>query len=380
MKVKTIIVFIFITLCLTVNVSAQTTYDIEKEIESNVDIKSFYDALPDEASENIDQNILDESSIVSSAKNIDGNIIGNYLKNSLINTVRKTIPALYPTIITLIVISLINTVKNSFSDKSVSKTIELITSAVIILCLHKTLHKSANRVGTFLECTNTLINALLPTMTALYTLGGNASAVITNNASFSFIITFVNFIIQYMVTPILSISLGLTVASRIGKIKGCDKVNSLIKNFITVTLTTVVTLFSVFLLFKTNLSVATDGFAARTIKFAGSFIPVIGSPLGETVRSVLSSLSLIKSSTGYVGIFIVFATTFPTLLHLIISKVSFELISAFAHILGNEKEGDIIKDLSAYYGYLLAVVFSVVILFIFELIIFINISPALARS
>lgn len=380
MKVKTIIVFIFITLCLTVNVSAQTTYDIEKEIESNVDIKSFYDALPDEASENIDQKILDESNIVSSAKNIDGNIIGNYLKNSLINTVRKTIPALYPTIITLIVISLINTVKNSFSDKSVSKTIELITSAVIILCLHKTLHKSADRVGTFLECTNTLINALLPTMTALYTLGGNASAVIINNASFSFIITFVNFIIQYMVTPILSISLGLTVASRIGKIKGCDKINSLIKNFITVTLTTVVTLFSVFLLFKTNLSVATDGFAARTIKFAGSFIPVIGSPLGETVRSVLSSLSLIKSSTGYVGIFIVFATTFPTLLHLIISKVSFELISAFAHILGNEKEGDIIKDLSAYYGYLLAVVCSVVILFIFELIIFINISPALARS
>ena len=55
MKVKTIIVFIFVTLCLTVNVSAQTTYDIEKEIESNVDIKSFYDALPDEASENIDE-------------------------------------------------------------------------------------------------------------------------------------------------------------------------------------------------------------------------------------------------------------------------------------------------------------------------------------
>ena len=364
------------TLLLSFTVFAyDTTY-----IEEKINIKDIYDSLPEEVLENIDRSLFDNDDIVKSAENITSDSVIDYVTNTLVNMLFPALKSFAALFSLIIITSLINTSKNTIASESLSKTVSFITTIALCVIAFETVKSSGIYVETFLKSMDNLINALLPVMTLLYTLGGNAASSIVNSMGISFTLTLFNFIIQHLVTPVLKICFGLTIAGEVGALKGVTQITKTIKIIITVLLSAVITIFSIFLLFKTNLSVASDSVAARTVKFAGSFIPVIGSPLGESVRSIMSGLSLIKSSTGYIGIIIVFLLTVPTVLQLILTKFSLELSSSLAHILGSEKEGNILKEFASLFNYLLAITVSVVILFLFELIVFVTISPALGGS
>jgi hypothetical protein len=214
-------------------------------------------------------------------------------------------------------------------------------------------------------------------MATLYSIGGNAASAIVSTSGMSLTITATNYALQHIFLPSLKICFGLLLASRISGIKGVAQIESTLRKFLTTSLVGTTTLFSFFLVFKTNISVASDGLTARTIRFAGSFIPVVGSTLGESVRTVMTGISMIKSSVGFVGVFILLAITLPTLLQIVITKTSFDLASTVSAVLGSEKEGEFLKNVSSIFNFLIAVTFTICILFMFELTVFIFISPAL---
>ena len=140
------------------------------------------------------------------------------------------------------------------------------------------------------------------------------------------------------------------------------------------------TVFSIILLFKTNLSASADSAATRTIKFAGSFIPVVGSALGETVRSLMTGVNLIKSSVGFLGIIIVIVLILPLFLKIISAKICIDVSVIAASLLECKKESAFLKEISGVINFLLSIYFTTSLMFVFELIVFVTISPALGAA
>jgi len=225
-----------------------------------------------------------------------------------------------------------------------------------------------------------VISAMLPIMTLIYTLGGNVATAVVNSSGTAITLSVINTLCQHGLFPVLKTLFGLSLTSSVGGFQGINEISKTVRTIFTVILSGMVTVFSIFMLFKTNLAIASDGVAARTVKFAGSFVPVIGSALGDSVRGLISSLSLIKSSCGLVGIVIVLCATLPILICIITNKICFDLAGGVANMLGCEAEGKIMKEFSSILNFALAITVTISVLFVFELTIFINTSLVLGGS
>ncbi len=347
--------------------------------ELGVDTKPIIDLIPDEIKDLISNDSMADGDVVEVSDSLNfSSVLSTIL--SLIKSAFKPLIKTFSTLLaTLVACSILNAAKNSIADESMMKTVGLVSMITLSLTSYGILKDMWFLLEAFMERMNVLINAMLPVMTLLYTLGGNVSTAVVNSSGTAITLTLINTVCQNGLFPFLKTLFGFSLTSSIGGFKGVDEISKSVRTIFTVVLSSMMTIFSIFLLFKTNLAISSDGVAARSIKFAGSFIPVVGSALGDSVRSIMSGLGLIKSASGFVGIMIVLWITLPVLLTVISNKICFDFAGGIAFMLGCENEGKMMKGLSSMLNFVLALAVSISVLFVFELTIFINTSLVLGE-
>lgn len=78
-----------------------------------------------------------------------------------------------------------------------------------------------------------------------------------------------------------------------------------------------------------------DSVTLKTAKFvAGSFIPVVGSAVGDALGSVYTCLKLLKSTVGAFGIFAVILIFLPALLETLVWQLALNLTAAIGDVFG----------------------------------------------
>ncbi len=321
-----------------------------------------------------------QSDTFDNANSIELNNFFDVALNSLKSTLTPSLKTLFSLLSSIILISVIKNTNHALERKSYGSITNLITVLALTVMCYDLLKTTKDLTNTFIQSISSLINVLLPIMTSLYIFAGNISTSIVNTTGLSFLLTLINTVFTNFLYPLISICFGLTIAGNASNNKGISQINKTIRTIYNFVLTALITILSIYLLFKTNLSLAADNVTSRSIKFAGSFIPIIGGALGESVRSIMSGLSLIKNSVGMIGLFIVFAITLPVISNLILKKICIDISSAAAVILGCNEEADLLKDISGIINSVLALVFAVTVLFILELVIFVSISPSLGGA
>ncbi len=345
--------------------------------EFGIDTKPITELIPNEVREYLPDGCMEGEDTVTAAESLNYSSLSIFISNLLKGSLEPFVKTFSVLLALIVTCSVINAAKNSITDESMAKMIGFVTILAVSIVSYGILKDVWTSLEMFLKRINVLINALIPVMSLLYTLGGNVATAVVNSSGTAIILSFINSICQYGLFPILKIIFGLSLTSSIGGFKGVEGISKTVRTVFTVILSGLMTVFSIFLLFKTNLAIATDGMTARTVKFAGSFIPVIGSALGDSVRSIISGLTLIKSSSGFVGIMIILFITLPVLLGILTNKLCFDFAGGIADILGCETEGKILREFSSVLNFALALTITVSILFVFELAVFINTSLVL---
>ena len=369
-------IFIIILSFNTINIFAFSPEKLEEEI----DLNTLIDTLPESSKEYLPQNLKNTDDLINEIQKTDTGSIFTIFLNILKNTFPSTAKKLYSLLGILIALSVVNILKDNIGTPAYSKGLALLTTAIISIFIYEFLNDIWKDAESYISTINAFITALIPVMTFLYTMGGNVSTAIVNSSGLAILLTFSNSVLNSCMLPLSKIWVGLTIAGNIGNLKGVSEITKTLKGFFTITLSGIMTLFSIFLLFKTNLSASADSAATRTIKFAGSFIPVIGSALGETVRSLMTGISLIKSSVGFLGIIIIFIITLPIFLKILSAKICIDLSVVVSSLLGCERESIFLKEISGIINFVLAINFTTSLMFVFELIVFVIISPALGAA
>lgn len=369
-------IFIIILSFNTINIFAFSPEKLEEEI----DLNTLIDTLPESSKEYLPQNLKNTDDLINEIQKTDTGSIFTIFLNILKNTFPSTAKKLYSLLGILIALSVVNILKDNIGTPAYSKGLALLTTAIISIFIYEFLNDIWKDAESYISTINAFITALIPVMTFLYTMGGNVSTAIVNSSGLAILLTFSNSVLNSCMLPLSKICFGLTIAGNIGNLKGVSEITKTLKGFFTITLSGIMTLFSIFLLFKTNLSASADSAATRTIKFAGSFIPVIGSALGETVRSLMTGISLIKSSVGFLGIIIIFIITLPIFLKILSAKICIDLSVVVSSLLGCERESIFLKEISGIINFVLAINFTTSLMFVFELIVFVIISPALGAA
>lgn len=228
-------------------------------------------------------------------------------------------------------------------------------------------------VGAYFANLRTIMTSLVPVMSVLYLSGGNVSSAAVTNTTFVLCLDLIGILVTGLLMPAATVCLALAMADslQIGKAPSLSGVSDMIKKVITFVFGLASTLFAASMGIQNVLAASSDGVGARTVKYvAGNMIPVLGSTVADSLRTVAASTKLLRSTVGVAGIVIIAALVLPTLVSLWLTRLAFFASAAVGDMLGCSHEVKLLRQVASIYGYLMGAAAMTALLFVFALTVF----------
>lgn len=217
-----------------------------------------------------------------------------------------------------------------------------------------------------------LMNSLIPVMGVLYISGGNTMGAALTSSSLLLQINLIELGATALVIPSVCACMALTLADslRTGE-STLSGITASIKRTLSFVFGLCSTLLMASLSAQNVLSAASDSAGARAVKFvAGNMIPVVGSTVGETLRTLASSVKLLRSTVGVAGIAAVALLLLPMLIELFLTRFALNSAAAVGELLGCKSTVKLYREIASLYGYVIASAAMASLLCIFSLTLF----------
>lgn len=363
------IIFSVILLCMTVHCE-----DVANDIASSIsgELSDFKNALPDYVLDYMPNEVLDG--------NYDKLLSGEINEHSLlelsvsylfsgIDTVLKSFATILAVII---IISIFNTIASS-QEFSGSNVLSLCSTLCISVAVFSVCQQICINVTEYLRVLCSVMNAFLPIIISILSMGGNITSATVINGTMLLIINLVEgFLIAFML-PLIKICLSFACIKGVNPSIDFGGISKTIKTAFSSVTVFIMSIFLFVLSFKSTLSQSADSVSIKTARFAiSSFVPLVGASVNDALRTVNSSLDLIKKSSGIIGIISLAVLMLPIIINLFLNKLSFNILSSVAKMINVNNESAILEEADSICGFLLTIVSCTCVLFIFALTIFIK--------
>lgn len=173
-----------------------------------------------------------------------------------------------------------------------------------------------------------------------------------------------------IIAPLMNIFLALSVTSalspkmKLGSL--CSSVYNVAKWILTFSMSVFVTMLSL----QTFVTSSMDNVSNKALRFAiSSFVPVVGSALGEALNTFSGSIELLKSGAG---VFVIIASAFvflPVLIECIVWQFSLFFLSSASDIFGLSQMTGVFKIVSKVVSMIVAVLLCTMTIFIISTVI-----------
>lgn len=260
-----------------------------------------------------------------------------------------------------------------FIDNKCFKTItSYIVSLIILTEVFGTVRKITGAALSTLTSLNEILNAVLPSFTAVLLIGGSTFTSFAESASFAAVLTLLELIIKTFLLPAVSLLMLLLTFERLSpelaelKLLGAFKKNILtVISFITMLLLTVIS-------YQHIISAGKDSVSGRTVKFAAAnFIPIVGSAVGESLKTVGAGLKYLKNTVGGAVMLSVIITVLPVMLQIFLIKISLNFLSVTAGAVGCKSEQGLFDETVSILNILNAIIICVTVLSILLIVTFV---------
>ena len=213
---------------------------------------------------------------------------------------------------------------------------------------------------------------LLPVMTAAMAAQGGASstALYAGTAVFDSVLSS---LISRMLGPMVYLFLALSAANGAIGENILGKLRDLVKNVVSWSLKTILTVFTTYMTVTGVVSGTTDAAALKATKVTiSSVVPVVGGILSDASEAVLVSAGLMKNAAGIYGILAVLAVFLSPFLKIGVHYLILKLTAAVCGIFGEKGLTELIGDFSTAMGLLLAMTGSECLLLLISTVCFLK--------
>ena len=369
------IIFILIPIfLLTVSVYANEPIDnINSSI--NNEMKEFEESLPDYIKVILPSELFDGdySSLLNGEIGyrtfIDATI------DFLLADLPKVLSQISVILALIIVSSIFNTLASSFDSDSLKSSYGLCSSLCISLTVFTMVSSLLESAVSYMNTLCTVMNSFAPILTVMHIMSGNISSATLGNASMIMFISLIENILLAVLTPIVCVCMCFSLIKAVSNNIDIGGISKFVRSsFVTLTVFTMM-IFTFVFSFQNVLTQSADSLSIKTARFAvGSFIPIVGSSISEALRTVSSSVSLVKNSCGVIAVICIVLLSLPIVVSFYLHKLSFDICSSLASVIGCNKESTVISDASGICSFLLALVSCTAVFFILSIAIFIKTS------
>ena len=169
-----------------------------------------------------------------------------------------------------------------------------------------------SQLEAFFDTVRALCISFLPMMGTLYAMGGNLRCAVVNHGVLSSFLAVLETLCAGTVLPIAGICLAFALLDAITGRTALRGVAGVIKRTYTLSISFLMGIFCFVLGSQSALAKAGDTLALRTARFAaGSFLPLVGGSVSETLRTVAGSVTYLRSVAGTGAILVLFFAFLP---------------------------------------------------------------------
>lgn len=358
---KKIVFILIFVLLFSVNTYAQNAYTDQYDISGAQDIYSF---LPPSAEKVIDELEIDMK---------DANWVEKLDPESIFSQIWGFIKTGGATPLKcgggMLAIMLLIAAANTFES---FKPFNHISSYIFTLCgvsavlvpMFSLIQSSASAV----KGISLLLDGFVPLFAGILTVGGHAATA----SGMSFLLLsaagLVGSLSSFVIVPLMSCYLGVGVVGSVMPLGTTNRLGEGIKKAAIWILSFILTIFLGILSIQTCINRATDNLGLKTVRFMiGSFVPVAGGALSETLGTLLGSISLLKSSVGMFAVIAIAATVLPVVIELLIWRMVLFGLDIVFELFGIGMKNDILHAADAVLAVLIGVMLFVSALFIISL-------------
>lgn len=213
-----------------------------------------------------------------------------------------------------------------------------------------------------------LMDGFIPVYAGILALGGKAATA----SGMAFVLLFaaglVGNLSSFVIVPLMSCYLGVAVVGSVMPIGATNRLGEGIKKTAMWILSLTLTVFLGLISIQTSVNRAADNLGLKTAKFMiGSFIPVAGGALSETLNTLVGSVGLLKSSVGMFAVVAIAAIVLPIVIELLIWRIILFGLDVLSELLGIGIKTDILKAADSVLAVLVGVMLFVGAIFIISL-------------
>ena len=357
---KTIFIILFIIL-FSFNALAEDFYSEQYESSG---AEGLYDLLPQEA-ERVIENFDIELENPNWVNNLTAEGVFNQIMDFVKTGAKTPLKCGGALLSVILLISAANTFEGFKPFRDVASYIfTLSAGAGVLIPMFSLIESSAQAV----KGISVLMDGFIPTYAGILSLGGQVATA----SGMSFLLLgaagLVGSLSAFVIVPLMSCYLGVAAAGSVMPTGTTNRLGDGIKNIAMWVLSLALTLFLGLLSIQTTVNKAADNLTLKTAKFMiGSFIPVAGGALSESLGTLISSVSLLKSTVGMFAVVAIAAIILPVVLELLIWRVILFGLGVVSELLGVSFKTDIITAADSVLAVLVGVMLFIGAIFIISL-------------
>lgn len=354
-----------------------SAFDLPATYDEYEEYDDFTESIPDDVKNSLPQGIFDSDGSVLRDTASPRGMFGIIWKMLGFN-IKEALRMFSKLCFIVILAAVFKTMEKNFESKSVSEAFSVCTGAAFSVMILGGQTQMIRAVSDFLDRLCALVNSMIPLIGVLCASGGNVSLASGGTASLSFFILVCENFCGKTLVPMVGLCTAFAVASVFSSGIDSGSIAGTVKRTYTFVLGLFMTVMGLIMSAQTTLASRADSLSARAVKYAvGTYIPVVGGSIGESLRTVGACADYIRSSVGTLGIVIIIVLLCPTLLSLVFTRLSLAFSAFASKVLGLEREAKFISELENIYGYMIAVCSVSSVLFIYALTLFVRSSSAM---
>lgn len=349
--------FVAVTVALTILLSLTAG---ASGAESKLDLGALEDALPEDIAESLPEGFFSGNADESLAA-IRNALSPSYLLKSLWRLLCGGADGAFSLFAILVALLALTALLSALSDGWVKGEIKSAVAFVSSVCFSSAVvGMQMPRLissGAFFDRICAAMNSLIPVMAALYLSGGNAGGAALAGSSLVVQINLIELGATFIVMPAVSACMALTLADSLkgGEPIGFSGITSFIKRSVSFILGLCSTLLTASLSAQHILTAAGDSMSARTVKFvAGNMIPVVGSTVGETMKTLAASVKVLRGTVGMAGVCVIALLLLPVITELMLTRLALGAAASIGELMGRRGEARLCREVASLYGYVIA--------------------------
>lgn len=266
---------------------------------------------------------------------------------------------IFASVLSIIVLcAMMECFKVSFGEKSLEGLFSLVSAVLIGLIIVVPMMECISHVCSAITLSSDFMLVFVPVVTILLAASGKP---LTASGLNLVIFTAAELISRFsssLLVPLLCIYLAFSIVGVLSPDINLSGLSEILKKSVNFILGLFSTIFVSLLSLQGVLGQSADTVATRTTKFlVGSFVPVVGGAIGDTITTVQGCVALTKNTVGAFGLIAALLIYIPIAAELIIWVLCIQSCSAAAALFGLKTAGELLKAI----GYTLSLLLSILL-------------------